>query len=96
MSVFGVRILELAQCFVDVSWHRDVESPVGVILRKGEDAGKLSGPVDRDGVEAEECGNEIVAEASPVYLTPKLSTTRENMMGKWECAQSNGMRGTGA
>ena len=33
---------------------------VGVIPHKGEAAEKLSGPVDRDGVQAARCGDEIV------------------------------------
>ena len=35
------------------------------------------------------------AAASLVYLAPKLSTTRENIMGKWVGAQSEGVQGTG-
>ena len=35
-----VGMMELLQYFVDLAWNRDVHSPVGVILRKGEDAGK--------------------------------------------------------
>ena len=72
LSVFGVRILELAQCFVDVSWHRDVESPVGVIPCKGEAAEKRSGIVDGDSVQAAECGDGMVRGGIAGVLDSKI------------------------
>ena len=60
MLAFGVGMLELVQCFVNAAWHRDVASPIGVILRGGEAAEKRSGQVDRYGVQAAECGNDMV------------------------------------
>ena len=35
LSAFGVGMLKLVQCFVDVAWHRDVDSPVGVVPHNG-------------------------------------------------------------
>ena len=60
LSAFGVGMMELVQCFVDVACHRDVDSPVGVIPHEGEAAEKRSGTVNGYGVQAAECGNEMV------------------------------------
>ena len=60
MSAFGVGMPKLLQCFVDVEWHGDIDSPVGVIPLKGEAAEKRSISVSRDGVQAAECGDEMV------------------------------------
>ena len=60
LSAFGVGMLELVQCFIYVSWHGDVDSLVGVIPREIEAAEKRSRPVDGDGAQAAECGNEMV------------------------------------
>ena len=60
LSTFGVGMLELLQCFVNIAWHREVYSPVDVVPHKGEAAEKRSGPVNGDGVQAAECGDEIV------------------------------------
>ena len=55
LLAFGVGILELVQCFFDVAWHRDVNSPVGVVPCEGKAAEKISEPVDGDVVHAAEC-----------------------------------------
>ena len=60
LSEFGIGMLELVQFFVYVAWHGDVDSPVGVIPHEGKAAENRSRPVDRDGVQAVECGNEMV------------------------------------
>ena len=60
MLGFGVGMLELVQCFIDVAWNRDIDSLVGVFPHKGEATEKRSEPVDGDGVQAAECGNDMV------------------------------------
>ena len=39
---FGVGMLELVQCFVDLAYHGDVDSTVGVIPCEGDTAEKRS------------------------------------------------------
>ena len=60
LLAFGLGMLKLVQWFIHVAWHRDVDSPVGVISREGEAAEKRSVPVDGDGVQTAECGDEMV------------------------------------
>ena len=43
-----------------LSWHGDVKIPVGVIPHEGEASEKRSRPVDGDGVQAKDCGNDMV------------------------------------
>ena len=38
LSAFGVGMFKILHCFVNVAWHGDVDSPVGVIPHKGGDA----------------------------------------------------------
>ena len=71
-SAFGVGMLELVQCFVNVAWHGDADSTVGIILREGKAAEKRSIPVDGDGVQAAECVNEMVRGGIAGVLDAKI------------------------
>ena len=71
-------MLEIVQCFVDVAWHRDVNSPVGVIHREGESVEKRSRPVNGDYVQGEECGNEMVrGGVNGVFVSEVFDNQRE-------------------
>ena len=82
LSAFTAGMLELVQCFVDVDWHRDVESPVGVIPHEGEATEKRSGPVDGDGVQAAECGNDVVGGGVAGVLDAEIVDDKREHYGK--------------
>ena len=82
LLAFGVGMLERVQCYVDVAWHRDVDSPVGVIPRKGEATEKRSGPVDRDGVQAAECYDDMVRRVIARVLDAKIVDNKREHYGQ--------------
>ena len=82
LSEFGVGILELVQCFVNVAWHRDVNIPVGLIPREGEAAEKRSGPVNGDGLQAAECGNEMVRRGVAGVLDAEIVDNKREHYGQ--------------
>ena len=82
MSAFGVGMLEFLKCFVNVSWHRDVDSPAGIIPRKGEAAEKQYGPFNGDGVQAAECGNEMVCGGVAGVLDTKIVNNKREHYGQ--------------
>ena len=75
-------MLEFVQCFVDVSWHRDVTSLVGIVPHKGGAAEKRSGPVDGDGVQAAECGNEMVCGVVASVLDAEIVDDKRERHGE--------------
>ena len=68
----------------------------GIVPVDGESAEYETGPVDKDGVEFWRAWMRWLAFSSPMYLTPKLSKTREKVMGLVACFQSAEVLGIGA
>ena len=82
LLAFGVEMLELVQCFVDVAWNRHVNSPVGVVPHESEAAEKRSGPVDGDGVQNAECGDEMVHGGVAGVLDVKIVNDKREHYGQ--------------
>ena len=82
MLDFGVGMLELVQCFVDLAYHGDVDSTVGVIPCEGETAEKRSRPVYVDGVQAAECGDEMVRVGVAGVLDAKIVDDQRERNGQ--------------
>ena len=86
--MFGVGMLELMQCFIDVAWHGDVNSPVGVTPHKGEAAKKRPSPVNGDCVQAAEFSNEVVrGGVAGVFDTKIVNEQREHNVQVYMCPE---------
>ena len=82
LSALWVGMLELMQCFVDVAWHGDINSTVGVTPSEGEAAENISIPFDGDGVHAVECGDEMVCGGVAGVLDAEIFNNQREYNGQ--------------
>ena len=82
LLAFGVWMLELVQCLFNVAWYGDIDIPVGVIPHKVEAVEKRSRPLDRDGVQYAECGDEMVCGRVAGVLDAKIVDDQREHNGK--------------
>ena len=65
----------------DVDRHGDADITLGVVPVQGESAVQGTGPIRGNFIVGLECINKVVRVFFEIFLTPKLSTHKVNMVG---------------